>query len=261
MCTVTVVPRQASSASSKETHFRVTCNRDEQRSRPKARPPVHRTLGTYAVLMPIDPVSDGTWIGVNEAGLVVCLLNANPAPELPSTRSPWVLRRSRGEIAPTLLAHNSVQSATIACLGLRAQNFPPFALFLCTSDNVAVIASDGDSMSVTEHGAPSRPLILTSSGLGDRLVEPPRRRLFENAVVASENWLAGQERYHATRDLNEPHLGVLMARSDARTVSRTLVDVCRDTVLMDYCALAEDLSPVLPSVKCSLSLRQARVLQ
>lgn len=52
-------------------------NRDEQRSRSVAEPPRQHNLPEgLSVLSPVDPDGGGTWIGVNECGLIVCLLNA-----------------------------------------------------------------------------------------------------------------------------------------------------------------------------------------
>jgi len=67
VCTVSIVPVVDG--------CRVMCNRDERRTRAVAQPP--RTWPTEVswATYPQDPVSGGTWIGVNDDGLVVALLN------------------------------------------------------------------------------------------------------------------------------------------------------------------------------------------
>ena len=71
MCTLTILPLGGAST-------RLAFNRDEQRTRPAALPPQVRQFGGRTALMPVDPVSDGTWLAVNDAGLVLALHNVNP---------------------------------------------------------------------------------------------------------------------------------------------------------------------------------------
>jgi len=60
---------------SKET-VEVFFNRDEKKTRSRAEPPGERfDANGVRYLSPLDPESGGTWMLVNERGLVVCLLN------------------------------------------------------------------------------------------------------------------------------------------------------------------------------------------
>ena len=70
-----------------------------------------------------------------------------------------------------------------------------------------------------------RPVMFTSSSLGDAIVETPRRRLFEELVLAGDDWLRGQFRFHRHRWDEQPEISIQMARQDAATVSRTTIDV------------------------------------
>src|SRR5690349_16175849 len=72
MCTVSIIFTG--------DRIRLACNRDEQVSRPMACPPEVRTFGSNVAAMPIDPQSDGTWIGVNDAGVMMALLNRTCMP-------------------------------------------------------------------------------------------------------------------------------------------------------------------------------------
>jgi uncharacterized protein with NRDE domain len=71
MCTVSVLQLPGNV-------IRVACNRDEQVTRAAALPPVVRRIGGVRAMMPVDPVSGGTWVGADEAGVVMALLNYNP---------------------------------------------------------------------------------------------------------------------------------------------------------------------------------------
>src|SRR5262249_13957501 len=75
MCTVSIVALNEPG----NRRLRLACNRDELRSRPAALPPLVRNCDERQAIMPIDPVSDGTWIAVNDAGIAATLLNVNLA--------------------------------------------------------------------------------------------------------------------------------------------------------------------------------------
>jgi hypothetical protein len=82
-------------------------------------------------------------------------------------------------------------------------------------------------------------LLFTSSSLGDEVVEGPRRWLFESLVLdESASWLLGQFRYHRTQWTARPDISVLMERVDARTVSRTVIDVNSGEASLYYEPLA-----------------------
>jgi hypothetical protein len=88
-----------------------------------------------------------------------------------------------------------------------------------------VVSSNGLTLSVETMDI-SRPLMLTSSSLGDDLVEAPRRRLFERLVLKNERaWSAAQTRFHAHQWRSRADISVTMERQAARTVSRTCISV------------------------------------
>lgn len=220
MCTVTVIPTARG--------HRLCCNRDESRARPAATDALVRRAGDRAAVMPIDPTSGGTWIGVNDAGLVACLLNANPGVVRASPER-WMGRRSRGVIVPRLLTCGTIEEALDSALGLDAADFPPFRLLMICEGRFAVLASDGSVCEAEQPRGLGAPLMLASSGLGDDLVEPHRRGLFDR-MLRMHPPEAAQEEFHRHCWPDRPHLSVVMSRPDARTVSRTDVDVTPGSV-------------------------------
>ena len=76
MCTLTIVPH--------EDGFQLGCNRDERLSRPAALPPQVHVAGSLLALFPTDVAGGGTWIGVNERGLVAAVLNRTIAGDRPA---------------------------------------------------------------------------------------------------------------------------------------------------------------------------------
>ena len=214
MCTVTVVPRDCG--------VRVLCNRDEQRTRPLALPPRIHDLGGRFAVFPVDPQGGGTWIGVNDSGLVVTLLNAHPA----TRRSGNTATRSRGHIVRELLRCESLRHAIAGAKSLDPHSFEPFRVVIVHDNRVAVAASHPSASLRCSERPLDGPLLFTSSSLGDALVRAPRQRLFERMVVRSRvGWLAGQSRFHQHRWRQRPEISVRLERRDAVTVSRTTIDV------------------------------------
>ena len=94
----------------------------------------------------------------------------------------------------------------------------------------------------------AEPMLLTSSSLGDALVRGPRRRLFEQLVLAApeKRRIEAQARFHQHQWTAHPAFSVRMERQDARTVSRTIVRVNDGDVrllyspaVLDFDAIAE----------------------
>src|SRR5206468_9651830 len=118
MCTVTVIrlphdPARAGGGRSApgwggrpRGGIRVASNRDELRSRAPGLAPEVRGFGSRRAMMPIDPVSGGTWIAVNDAGLAMTLLNANFAQP--------VLRRASGSGAGKPAAGRAGKATVVA---------------------------------------------------------------------------------------------------------------------------------------------------
>lgn len=254
MCTVTVVPRAQGA--------RLLCNRDERRSRPAALPPqIHNLRGRLAAF-PVDPQGGGTWIGVNEAGLIVTLLNAHRSTRVAHER-PRVCRgvwqgearrkRSRGLVVRKLLRSTSLPHATGAVESLDASAFEAFQVVIVYEGRVAVATSDGAGPIRCTQQTLDEPLLFTSSSLGDALAGLPRQRLFERMVVRSRTgWLDGQARFHDHQWSQRPEISIRMERRDALTVSRTTVDVRTDRRQLLYEAPLDAATPDRVRKWCSL---------
>jgi len=220
MCTVSVVP---------DTHgFRLMSNRDERRDRAVAFQPRVETFGSRAVIMPIDPVGGGSWIGVNDAGLVAALLNRHAAP-LPDARSV----ASRGLVVRGALACDSLEAAQAAVLALDAAAFQPFRLVLAQNRRIAMVAGDGRELAHAESTL-EQPYMFTASSLGDVFVDSPRRRLFDCLMGQPCGWRDGQLLFHRHQWIDKRDISVLMEREDAATVSRTAVDVTERGITLEY---------------------------
>jgi hypothetical protein len=223
MCTVTIVPCG-------DGGVRVMCNRDERATRPAATAPRLHRLKRRTAVFPVDPISGGTWIGANDAGLTLALLNRHARES--RQRHPGPV--SRGLIIPMLLEQGDLDTALAVGCTLDPAAFEPFQLVAIYRGRLGVLTGDGVGLT-TRLRSVRRPLLFTSSSLGDARVERPRRRLFQRLVLKdAQGWLRGQFRFHRHHWPASPELSVRMQRGDAMTVSRSVVDVTPRTVYVSY---------------------------
>lgn len=249
MCTVSVIPLRHPDRPDRIIGLRLVTNRDELRERPAATPPIwhelpaHATSGSsphgahFRAVYPIDPVGGGTWVAASTAGLVLCLLNANPVPQPVLPPEDDLL--SRGLVIPQLIASRSAADAARAVARLELDRLAPFTLLAAdlacpdgsqrVSTRLWQVRWDRRSLDQRELGA--APICIASSGLGDRLVLP-RLPLFEqilNDADSPEPAADRQDRFHRHTWADRRPISVLMSRRDARTVSITTVELLAPT--------------------------------
>ncbi|MEP0848557.1 MAG: NRDE family protein [Phycisphaerae bacterium] len=242
MCTVTVIPltsrRRAPPPSGRAVAegpgVRLACNRDELRTRPAAFPPAVRRFGERSAILPVDPQSGGTWIAASDAGLAFSLLNVNAAPGL--DRAELESRPSRGLIIPALLPSDTLEVAVDAASAIDAGRARPFRLVIADRRAWAALRCDGRTIAYEGAGMIERPVFFTTSGLGDQLVERPRRALFERMFAASGDHVAAQDQFHRHSWPDRPELSVCMRRADARTVSLTIIELRPEWASMSHVA-------------------------
>lgn len=213
--------------------LRIAFNRDESRKRPPALPPELRTCGARRAVMPIDPISDGTWIGGNDAGLVAALLNLYRFDK--QGREPHKGTHSRGEIIPRLLECTTVDAAVESVVRMRrSMRFSPFSLVITDGRCLREFKAHAGAVSITPPRSIERPEMFTSSGLGDALVYSPRNRLFEEMFAQAREPIAAQDAFHRHQWPDRPELSVCMARREARTVSLTVVEMRAGETSLHY---------------------------
>lgn len=222
MCTVSVIHLSGAV-------LRLVCNRDELLTRPIALPPQRREYGERTALLPIDPQSDGTWIAANDAGLMFALLNQRlgwPARHVPP--------RSRGDIIPSVLHCSRVDDVIRRVQQSDATLFGPFRLVVVSHEGGGEIHSDGRRVTRRRWSLAKLPFLATSSSLGDELVGPPRRELFDRLITFGESSRESQDTFHNHDWPDRPYVSVRMSRADARTVSTTTIELSRDSITMQY---------------------------
>ncbi len=157
----------------------VGANREEYYSR-SGEPP--RLLeGPLRAVAGVDPVAGGTWLGVNERGVLIAVTNR------PKSNAP-ALPRSRGLLARQLLALPTVAEAVERAAQELEQNRYAGCNLLCADTERAVVLHAGDWLRV-------RPLppglhILTNGDVNDP----------GDARISYAAWRLGQRKYAVAQE-------------------------------------------------------------
>jgi hypothetical protein len=203
---------------SHESHggYQLFCNRDEKRTRKDAiEPRLHRVGGTQCIA-PLDGDFGGTWIGVNELGVSVCLLNRYGVPRGRVSRGLLVL-----EVLGSATAADAVQSAVTRDLA----QFSPFTLLALEPGRPAALCIwDGVLSRILTNADSFVPLV--SSSLDQRGAEQARKRAFEQAESL--------ESFHRDHLDGASAYSPCMHREDAETVSFSRVHVSRSQISLAY---------------------------
>jgi uncharacterized protein with NRDE domain len=236
MCTVSLIRPLVGSTvdwpSGDPLILRMVVNRDELSSRAAARPPlVVRTAAGRAV-MPIDPQGGGTWAAATDTGLVFALLNGTPRASQPGSVEPL----SRGLVIPRLLECPSIDDVLerVQCLSLG--RYLPWRLIV--GDGSQVLDLELRSGGKLRHLKSFQPVRLMATSSSTRHAEASERRRHAFREVVAPVDERTQDRFHASVFDDDPAISVLMQRPDARTVSRTTVEVRAGGVTMHYEPLA-----------------------
>jgi uncharacterized protein with NRDE domain len=248
MCTVTIIPIPDEGGI-----IRLACNRDESRERPAAQPPTIQTVGQGRAVLPIDPISNGTWIAANDAGIAATLLNAYPEPERNDEEAAASGKGSRGQLIPSLMRCTDLAEAVELASEIDATRYDAFRLILLTATHVAEVYTDGRNLRSTLPQRLTGPMLFASSGLGDENVDVPRRALFNEMLASSADLRDFQDRYHQHSWPDRPHLSVCMRRPRVQTISYCVVELGRRQIEMVYYPLPPD-QPSTPA-RMSLPLR------
>lgn len=232
MCTVTVIPISGG--------WRLVCNRDELRTRVPAAPPAVRAIAGRSVVMPVDPPSDGTWISMNDAGVAMVLINLNESPAANAKAG----AASRGLVIPSLAAAASLDELLDRAERFDARPYSPFRLAALDRKRCVLWRTTDGRLRAIAESAISAPLFFTSSGLGDAIVEGPRRALFVERLF-SHSTATAQDAFHAHAWSDRTHLSVCMSRDDARTVSVTTLELRAARATMNYREIGGEAAPAI----------------
>lgn len=115
----------------------LAANRDELRSRP-SRPPGRHWPDRPHVRAGIDLEAGGTWLGVNDDGVVAAVLNRR------GTLGPQPGKRSRGELVLEALDHAEAYHAADALRAIDPAAYRPFNLIIADAIDAFWLRHAGD---------------------------------------------------------------------------------------------------------------------
>lgn len=217
MCTISFVPTAAG--------FRFAMNRDEKRSRVAAFPPAAFKRGDRRVLYPREP-EGGTWLGVNDAGLCLVLINWHRVEREPSGKI-----ESRGRIIPELIGIANSQAITRQLRTMPLQSLRPFRLLVIDPSQHRVTEWGWDLRNLAEHRHGWAIQHWFSSGYDEPEAEKERTEICRNWPLGNAAWL---RELHASHLPKRGPFSICMHRSDAVTVSYSEVEVTEKRVSFRY---------------------------
>lgn len=115
----------------------LAANRDENLDRASA-PSQLRDFGGTRVLAPVDLVAGGTWIGINEFGLLVAITNRF----MEGGRTDL---RSRGELVKTALKFDSSKAAASWMRSVDPRDYNPFHLIAADLSGINLLVGRHDA--------------------------------------------------------------------------------------------------------------------
>ena len=226
--------------------YQLLCNRDEKLSRSPALPPRIFERRGVRYVAPVDPDFGGAWIGTNEFGVSICLLNGAGSRVQIRTPEP----RSRGLLLPELLERESLLEINVCVSRMDLTPFAPFTLaVLEPGQHTSVMQWDGFEKMIVPYGEPFMPLVSSSfdpDGVQRKRREEFQRRLDAAGRLDASVLFGFHESHGRAKDAYSP----CMHRPDARTVSFSWVRVGSDSVEFFYA----------PDAPCSWSPGQSRTL-
>jgi hypothetical protein len=217
MCTVSFLPVRSG--------FLLAMNRDEKKTRVRARAPRELWTGTHRALFPSEP-DGGTWVGVNDIGLTLALVNWYAKPQRDRA-----LCVSRGIIVPHLLAADAMGDIGAMLADLPLGRINSFRLIAASAGEKRLREWrwDGALLSVGSFRWARRHWF--SSGYDEALVAKKRAAVAADTPALTP---ARLRRLHAAHAPERGAFSLCMHRQDAETVSYTEIAVSGRGVRMRY---------------------------
>ena len=202
----------------------LTMNRDERYGRAPEEEPrrIPGEPGRPAWVAPFDSASGGTWIGVNDRGVVSCVLNGYEPSDAALFGDPSV--PSRGSIIPRILESQDGVGPALLPATLDFAAYPSFTLLVASKDGGEVVRWRRGTGLTREPVAPGW-TFLTSSSWSEPEVALWRRRAFDAWRTDGEPESHGLPTLHLVTAPGDEANGPFMTREKSATRSITQVRV------------------------------------
>ncbi|MFY9608810.1 MAG: NRDE family protein [Blastocatellia bacterium] len=247
MCTVSWIHQ--------DDGYHLLCNRDERHTRKPALPPRVHEHSDVRFIAPIDGDHGGSWIGVNQFGLSLCLLNRYKDGEQSATGS----KKSRGLLLAGLMDAPSRAEVHNSMLETDLSRFQPFTLVALEPQKKALLVHWTGRECVSDlDGEGAMP--LTSSSYDPVGAGESRQHCFERLVSGPGKTAELLFRFHASHEPVRGPYSTCMHRDDARTVSFSWIRVAAGKIEFCYhpvspCSLWPDTGRVSTALEMSRTLR------
>jgi len=201
------------------TPLLVAANREERLDRPTQYPKIQS--GTPRVVCGIDRQAGGTWLGINQFGLLCAVTNRPKAHVPPEPRSRGLLCRDLLDLrtAREAAAHAAKELRTGAYAG---------ANYVCADGRSAAVVYGGNQVEVVELTPGLH--VITNGKMDDPRDERHefiRRMLTLQTLDSAVTFLAVASRVFSRKPDAEGRRGVVMVGNEFGTISSTLLSLPR----------------------------------
>jgi len=149
----------------------IAANRDEMQSRPWAAPARHWP-DRPETLAGLDKLSGGSWLGINDHGLVAGILNRR------GSLGPADGKRSRGEIVLEALEHAEAEEAAKALAELEGSSYRSFNMLVADTRKAYWLRNEGrDDGEIDVFELPEGLSVFTADDVNDTTNARVRRTL------------------------------------------------------------------------------------
>ena len=222
MCTLTFVPT--------EDGYVAGMNRDEKLTRARAIPPKRFDFSGGTALFPPEN-SGGTWIGCNNHGNLLALLNWNDV--TPPFGGAAI--RSRGVLIPELTGGRDLADTHARFVRLDLDGVSPFRLIGAFLRESLIVEWSWDGLQRREFDFAWRKHHWFSSSVSDAVAQQERGRVCGKAEGCSSPEPASWVRnLHQSHDPVPGSFSICVHRKDAATVSYTEVRCNGEGISMSY---------------------------
>lgn len=213
-----------------DSGYQLFCNRDERHTRGRAAPPqLHQRAGV-SFIAPTDGDHGGSWIGVNEFGLSLCLLNRYQD-EAAQPLQPTV---SRGLLLTALMDSDSPAQVSCRIKQSELTSFQPFTLLALAPESPALIIHWTGRELLTDSNAEAQMPLTSSSYETARVIECRQQQFAELKQQAGKITADLLVKFHRSHAPERGPLSVCMHRADAATVSFSRISIADGAIRFDY---------------------------
>jgi uncharacterized protein with NRDE domain len=191
--------------------------RDESPVRVKAITPQIITNKEVSFIAPIDPEGNGTWIGTNEIGNVIVLLNGG----FESHKQEKPYRKSRGLIVTELLA---TEMPVVEWSLMDLEGIEPFTLVIWSEKSLFQLVWDGEKKHRTRLES-DKSYVWSSSTLYNKEARDIREDLFQNWIAMNPP-ITKLSLLAFFKMFNDEKNGFIMNRNEiVKTLSYTFIEL------------------------------------